>query len=94
MIERKEVLYKECHVHLPSDEWHTGFQHGVLGGRDRTAFGPHDARHAEHNAGVFARFMDTLERILGAGKVERCKKVGDKIVDEDAEEEGSDGDVE
>ncbi|KAI4912230.1 uncharacterized protein J4E92_010081 [Alternaria infectoria] len=93
MIDRKEVLYKECHVHLPSDKWHAGFEHGVLGGRDRTAYGPHDSRHAEHNAGVFARFMDALETILGVGNVERCKKVGDKIVKEDAEEEDSDGDV-
>ncbi|KAI4606932.1 hypothetical protein J4E83_009843 [Alternaria metachromatica] len=93
MIDRKEVLYKECHVHLPSDKWHAGFEHGVLGGRERTAFGPHDARHAEYNAGVFARFMGALERIVGVGNVKKCKKVGDKIMDEDAAED-SDGDVE
>lgn len=91
--DRTVFNYKECHVHLPSDAWHAGFSHEVVIGSERTAYGPHNPRHAERNAGVFSRSMDTLERVVGVGNVERCKKVGDKIVDEDAEEEDSDGDA-
>jgi len=32
--------------------------------------------------------------MVGAENMMRCKKVGDELVDDDAEEEDSDGDVE
>ncbi|KAI4940351.1 hypothetical protein J4E86_010985 [Alternaria arbusti] len=86
--------YKEYHVHLPQDVWHAGFSHEVMTGRERRAYGPHNPQQAEYNAGVFPRFMDALERMVGAENMMRCKKVGDELVDDDAEEEDSDGDVE
>ena len=63
-------------------------------GRERRSYGPHSPQQAEYNAGVFPQFMDALERVVGAENMMRCKKVGDELVDEDAEDEDSDGDVE
>jgi len=54
-------------------------------GRERRSYGPHNPQQAEYNAGVLPRFMDALERIVGAENMKRCKKVGNESVDEDAE---------
>jgi len=76
--------YKEYHVHLPQDLWHAGASHEVMTGRERRSYGPHSPQQAAYNAGVFPRFMDALERIVGAENMKGCKKVGDELVDEDA----------
>ncbi|KAI4702896.1 hypothetical protein J4E81_001769 [Alternaria sp. BMP 2799] len=86
--------YKEYHVHLPQDLWYAGFANEVMTGRERRSYGPHNPQQAEYNAGVFPRFMDALERIVGVENMKKCKKVEDELVDDDAEEEDSDGDVE
>ncbi|KAH6878496.1 hypothetical protein BKA58DRAFT_398541 [Alternaria rosae] len=85
--------YRECHVHLPPDEWRAGFSHGVMTGAERRASVPHKPQQAEYNAGVFPRFMDALERTVGVENIKRCKKVGDEVMGKDADEEDSDEDA-